>query len=74
MEPRAPVPGSSTVTPRSRSRARFARVAGCCHIWSFIAGATATGQAAASAALVRRLSASPWASLASVWAVAGAIR
>ncbi len=40
----------------------------------FIAGATTTGQAAASAALVSRLSACPWASLAIVLALAGAIR
>jgi hypothetical protein len=43
-------------------------------MWSFIAGATASGQAAARAALVSRLSARPWASLASVLAEAGAIR
>ncbi len=41
---------------------------------SFIAGATTTGQPAASAAVVTRLSASPFASLASVFALAGAIR
>ena len=40
----------------------------------FIAGATAIGQEAASAAVHTRLSAWPWASLAIVLAVAGAIR
>ena len=39
----------------------------------FIAGATATGHAAASAAVVSRLSAWPLASLAIVFALAGAI-
>ncbi len=43
-------------------------------MWLFIAGATSTGQVAASAALVSRLSARPWASLAIVFALAGAIR
>ena len=41
---------------------------------SFIAGATTSGRRHASAAAVSRLSASPWASLASVFADAGAIR
>ena len=59
--------------PRSRSSARLAWVAACSHIRSFIAGATITGQLAPSAALVSRLSASPWASLAIVFADAGAI-
>jgi hypothetical protein len=70
----APVPGSTIPTPRSRSVARLAWVAGCSHMRSFIAGATTTGHVAASAALVSRLSARPWASLAIVFAVAGAIR
>ena len=48
-------------------------MAGCSHMRSFIAGATSTGHVAASAQLVRRLSASPWASLAIVLADAGAI-
>ena len=69
----APVVGSTTATPRSRSVARFACVAGCSHMWWFIAGATTTGHVAASAALVSRSSASPCASLAIVLAVAGAI-
>jgi hypothetical protein len=43
-------------------------------MWLFIAGATSTGQVAASAAEVSRLSARPWASLAIVLALAGAIR
>ena len=48
-------------------------MAGCSHMWLFIAGATITGQVAASAALVSRLSAWPPASLASVFADAGAM-
>jgi hypothetical protein len=62
------------VTPRARSRSRLACVAGCSYMRLFIAGATATGQGAARAAAVRRLSAWPTASLASVLALAGAIR
>ena len=34
------MPGSSTIAPRSRSVARFACVAGCSYIASFIAGAS----------------------------------
>ena len=74
LEPSAPVPGSTTITPRSRRSARLACVAACSYMWLFIAGATSTGQVAASAAEVSRLSARPWASLAIVLAVAGAIR
>ncbi len=48
------------------------RVAGCSHIRLFIAGASTSGATFASAALVSRLSASPLASLASVFADAGA--
>ena len=73
-EPSRPTPGSMTSTPRSRSSATFARVAACAHIRSFIAGATSTGQVAASADVVSRLSASPAASLAMVLADAGATR
>ena len=52
----------------------MACVAACSYMWLFIAGATRTGQVAASAAEVSRLSARPWASLAIVFALAGAIR
>ena len=69
----APVSGSTIVTPRARSVATLACVAAFSHMLWFIAGATTTGQVAASAALVSRLSASPAASLAIVFAVAGAI-
>ena len=68
LEPSAPVPGSTTITPRSRRSARLACVAACSYMWLFIAGATSTGQVAASAAEVSRLSARPWASLAIVFA------
>jgi hypothetical protein len=67
------VPGSTIATPRSRSFWRFARVAGCSYIALFIAGATTIGAVHASAALVSRLSASPPASFAIVFAEAGAI-
>ena len=67
-EPSDPVPGSSTVTPRARSVARFACVAGCSYIALFMAGATISGRRHASAAAVSRLSACPCASLASVCA------
>jgi len=40
---RYPRPGSTTRTPRFRSIARFSWVAGCCHIFTFIAGASTTG-------------------------------
>jgi len=62
------------VIPRTASSSRFALVAEFRYIRLFIAGATATGHAAASAAVVRRLSARPCASLARVLALAGAIR
>ena len=66
------MPGSSTVAPRARSSARLACVAGCSYIAAFIAGARISGRRQASAAEVSRLSARPWASLASVLALAGA--
>ena len=43
-------------------------------MWLFIAGATISGEVQASAAPVRRLSASPWASLPTVFAEAGAMQ
>ena len=55
-----------------RSVSAFARVAGCAHMRGFIAGATSTGPRCASAASVSRLSESPCASFASVFAVHGA--
>jgi hypothetical protein len=53
--------------------ATLACVAGWVHIPASIAGAASTGHEAASASVVRRLSARPCASLAIVFAVAGAI-
>ena len=58
--------------PLRSSVSTFARVAGCDHIRSFIAGATTSGASDASAALVSRLSAMPVASFAIVFADAGA--
>ena len=62
-----------TIWAASRSTAMLACVAGWCHILSFMAGATISGAVFASAALVRRLSANPWASFAMVFAEAGTI-
>ena len=68
----SPSSGPTSSTPRPVSVSTFARVAGCDHIRGFIAGATRTGPRCASAASVSTLSASPCASLASVFAVHGA--
>src|SRR5690606_6595349 len=69
-----PSTGPATSAPRSRSRAMLARVAGCSHMWWFIAGARASGAVVARQRVVTRSSAKPWASLARVSAVAGATR
>ena len=68
----SPSSGPMRTTPRARSVSAFARVAACDHIRGFIAGATSVGPRCASAASVRTLSASPYASFASVLAVHGA--
>ena len=67
-----PTAGSTTITPRERSVATLARVAGLSHISVCIAGASTTGHVAVSSVLVSRSSASPCAALASRSAVAGA--
>jgi hypothetical protein len=67
-----PTAGSSTIAPRDRSVATFARVAGCSHISVCIAGAYRVGQRAVSSVFVRRSSARPFAARASRSAVAGA--
>ena len=72
-EASAPSSGSITVTPRSRSVARFAWVAGSRYIRSFIAGATSRGAEQARKEVVTIESAIP-ASFAIVFADAGAIR
>ena len=56
---RSPVPGSMTRTPRWRRISRFAWVAGCCHMFTFIAGATSTGAVVARYMVVRKSSAIP---------------
>jgi hypothetical protein len=66
-----PVAGPTTVHPRPRSVVRFATVAGWDHISVCIAGATTSGPSCTSTVVVSRSSASPFASFASVWAVAG---
>lgn len=60
--------------PRDFSVARFACVAGCCHILVFIAGATTTGPAKDRYRVVRASSAIPAAIFAITLAVAGAMR
>ena len=69
-----PVPGLDDTRAPLAQRRRFACVAGCSYMRLFIAGAITSGQRAASAQLVSRLSAMPAASLAIVFAEAGAIR
>ena len=69
----SPVSGPISSTPRARSVSTFPRVAGCSHIRTFIAGATRNGPRNASASWVSTLSASPFASFASVFAESGAI-
>ena len=68
-----PLAGPATATPSSRRRATLRRVAGWLHISVSIAGATSTGARVPSAVSASRSSASPCASRARVWAVAGAM-
>ena len=70
-EPSAPDSGSMTWTPRSRSVATFAWVAGASHIFECIAGATTTGAREASTVNDTMSSAKPPARRARVFAVAG---
>ena len=67
-----PPPARSARRRARRAARRFACVAGCSHMRTFIAGATSNGPRTASAAWVRTLSARPCASLASVFAESGA--
>ena len=64
--------GPTVATPRPSSVRRFAWVAGCCHMRTFIAGAASTGLSVASSAVLARSSAMPAAMRASRSAVAGA--
>ena len=59
-------------TPRRRNVARFCCVASCCHILTFMAGATMTGAVVARYKVERKSEAVPLANLAIVSAVAGA--
>ena len=59
-------------TPSAISRERLRRVAGCCHMRGFIAGAINTGRSVASSTAEARSSAWPPAILAMRSAVAGA--
>ena len=63
--------GLDDVTPSARSRATLRRVASCCHIRTFIAGAASTFLSVASSRVVARSSAIPAAIFASRSAVAG---
>ena len=69
----SPAPGSATNTPRSRSRLTLCCVAGCSHMLVFMAGAMTTVLPKARIMEVSRLSATPLAIFARVFAVAGAI-
>ena len=70
-EAKRPATGPTKCTPRSRSVATFACVAGCAHMWLSIAGATSTGAVVAKATQPSRSSAKPCARRARVVAVAG---
>ena len=67
-----PTAGPTIVTPRARSVATLATVAGFCHISVCIAGAITSGAVLARMVLPSRSSAKPPAILAIVFAVAGA--
>src|SRR5215472_185182 len=69
---RRPASGSTTANPNRRSAATFSPTAGLAHIASFMAGATTTGQRAASTVAATRSSACPWVRRATRSAVAGA--
>src|SRR5207249_4687690 len=71
---RRPDSGSTKVTPRRRSVARLSWTAGFDHMASFIAGATTTGQRAASSVAVTMSSERPVAILPITLAVAGTRR
>jgi hypothetical protein len=64
--------GPTKAMPSRRAPSRFRRVAGCSHIFGFIAGATSTGLSVASSTVEARSLASPAAILAIKSAVAGA--
>ena len=68
----SPSSGPTKRTPRALSVARFAWVAGCCHIRTFIAGAASVSLSVASSTVAARSSARPWAILARKFALAGA--
>ncbi len=70
----SPTPGPRIVTPRDRSNATFACVAGFDHIRRFIAGAMLIGTSVARHSVASRSSARPCASRAMKSAVAGATR
>ena len=68
-----PSSGPTVPCPRARRVSRFSRLAGLCHIRWFMAGAHSTLEPAAASTVVSASSAMPWAALARVLAVAGAI-
>ena len=69
----SPSAGPRTVAPSACSRATLRCVAGCSHILLFIAGARKSGAVVARHSVVSRSSAKPFASLARMFAVAGAM-
>ena len=69
----SPCAGYKIWTPSNCNCLIFLWLAGLCHISTFMAGATTSGMFRAAAISVMMLSAMPWAILASVLAVAGAI-
>src|SRR5262245_1222101 len=71
---RCPASGSTVVTPRRRHGAMFSGTAALDHMASFIAGATTTGQRAASSVAVTMSSERPAAIRPTTFAVAGATR
>ncbi len=74
IQPHASSPrsGPTNAAPRDCRVARFATVAGCCHMFVFIAGANSSLARVANRHTVTRSSASPAAARASRSAVAGA--
>ena len=68
----SPSSGPISTTPRAASVVMLSRVAACCHMRTFIDGATRTGLSVASNAVVARSSAMPCAMRAMMLAVAGA--
>ena len=72
LQAMAPSSGPTTCTPRLRSSAMLATVAGWVHMRTFMAGAASTGLSVASSTVLARSDAKPAAMVASMLALAGA--